>query len=142
MKGSLRIPLCFLFVDLAYAGAPGTRDIDPRLAQRPTVAIPACNEPKPYHQNWVPGAVGFHIELRTARAEGELEAKRLALKHKFDITNRYASGNGYAIAVPWLDPEQVAALRCEQSVNSIEFILPLILAEVMPNNSLQADRER
>jgi hypothetical protein len=127
MKGVRLIPLCVLVVGLVYAGTLASRDIDPRLGQRPAVAKPACTEPKPYRvEGWNPDVVGFRVGLTTARADGELEAKRLASKYKFEIYNNYGSAEGFALSVVWLDPEQVAALRCEKSVDSIGFILRLI----------------
>jgi hypothetical protein len=143
MIGPLRIPLCILSAGFAYAGASASREIDPRVEQRPAVVKPACNEPKPYYiEHWTPEVVGFRIGLAADRAHGELEAARLASKYKIDVSDSLSSGSVYAIFVAWLDPEQVAGLRCEQLVNSIEFIMPLTLAQVMSNVSLQRGRDR
>jgi hypothetical protein len=118
----------------------------PKPPQRPEVVTPACKEPKPYYiDGWVRGAVGFEVMFETNVADIAGEADRLARKYQFFIEERYFESGEYSVMVVLLKPEQVAALRCESSVKGIGFMVEVTISSarvVLPNISLQADRER
>lgn len=98
---------------------------DPRLLQEPAVVAPACDWfPKAY-SGWSPEVVGFIISLESGLKDGPREAEQLARKHGFEYELKGRKGN-YYLAVPWLEPGQVAALRCEDSVFAIGFRIPTI----------------
>lgn len=98
---------------------------DSRLLQRPVVATPACDfYPKDY-SGWSPDVVGFSISLEEGLEDGSLEATRLAQKYGFEYEFKGKKGRHY-LAVPWLEPAQVAALRCEDAVFAIGSRRPTI----------------
>jgi hypothetical protein len=112
---------------------------DPRLLQRPVVTKPACDFYPRNYWGWGPDVLGFAISLEEGLRDNSGEAERLARKHGFAYEFRGRKGRHY-LAVAWLEPEQVAALRCEDSVLGIGFLLPTIdmsLPAVSPGNSLQ-----
>jgi hypothetical protein len=84
--------------------------------------------------------VAFGIILVNGLADSAGEADRLARKHKFSIDHRYEVRGEYSLGVAWLEPEQVAALRCERSVSGIDFISEVSVTStdvVVPNISLE-----
>ncbi len=112
---------------------------DSRLLQRPAVATPACDYYPKNYSGWSPDVVGFSIALEEGLLDGSREAERLAQKYGFAYQLKGKRGRHY-LAVTWLEPEQVAALRCEDSVLGIGFRTPtmdLTPPAVSPNNSLQ-----
>src|SRR5262245_2093628 len=111
------VTLVSLPLGSAVADLPGP---DPRLATVPVVALPKCGSPNPYLvENWTADVLGFVIVLREGIPAST--AQLLAVKHKFEIERLDRSTRRFAMTVGWLNPEQVAALRCEMSVKYIEF---------------------
>lgn len=93
---------------------------DSRLSMMPAVAIPACDYfPKPY-SGWTPDVVEFSIILEDGVTDSAREGERLARKHGFAFELKGERGRQY-LGVAWLEPEQVAALRCEDSVRGVGF---------------------
>jgi hypothetical protein len=112
---------------------------DPRLLQRPVVAKPACDFYPKNYWGWGPDVLGFGISLEEGVMDSSGEAERLARKHGFAYELKGRKGRHY-LAVAWLEPEQVAALRCEDSVLGIGFLTPsldLTPPVVWPGNSPQ-----
>jgi hypothetical protein len=137
----------WLFVGATFAASPEVEPY-PKPPQRPEVVTPSCKEPKPYYiEGWERGAVGFEVIIEPNVDDFAGEADRLARKHKFFIEERYFEKGEHSVMVVLLNPEQVAALRCESSVKGIGFLVWVEVKSssthvVLPNNSLQADRER
>jgi hypothetical protein len=102
---------------------------DPRLLQRPTVAKPLCSNPTEYRiDSWTPEAPDFVISLRPAIVDSAREAERLtqeaerlAQKYRFKFIVTDFQTQAYFLGVAWLEPEQVAAIRCESSVLYVGF---------------------
>jgi len=94
---------------------------DPRLAKRPAVLAPICGSPSPYLiENWNSDALEFFVVLKEGIPAST--AHVLAAKHHFEIDGIPNDlGPRATFAVLWLEPIQVAALRCESSVKHIEF---------------------
>lgn len=120
-----RFVLSVLLVSVAGESVSAEVTKEPRLSQRPTVATPPCSEPKPYYvEHWTATSNMFYISLTPTigREDADSEARRLAERHRFQIdgSTSLESGGGYFFAVEWLEPEQVAALRCESSVRNID----------------------
>jgi hypothetical protein len=124
-----------------------------KLSQRPSVANPKCSDPKPYDiESWKPGVNKFQISFAVVRDDETAddlpaafrETKRLSEKYKFEDMGPLPDFklHNYITWVDWLEPEQVAALRCEESVVKIVFTTTHALPSgpgrvVLPNNSLQ-----
>jgi len=111
----------------AGAAAPAKLEQHPGLSQRPAVAVPACRAPRPYLvEHWTATANRFYVSLARNMAweEAGREARQLAARHGFQIDGSVAirSGGGYFFAVSWLEPRQVAALRCERTVDEIDVL--------------------
>jgi hypothetical protein len=98
---------------------------DARLLQRPAVVAPACDFYPKNYWGWNADVVGFSISLEEGLEDSAREAGQLARKYGFAYELRGSSGSHY-LAVAWLEPEQVAALRCEDSVRGIGFLLPTL----------------
>jgi hypothetical protein len=103
---------------------PGQPMQHPGLAHRPEVAMPACSAPKPFHvEHWTAASNRFLVSLASTigRDDAGREASRLAELHNFEIDGSgNLSGGAYAFSVRWLEPAQVAALRCESAVAEID----------------------
>jgi hypothetical protein len=121
---------CVSLIGLAGMTAAAEFKKDPRLSQRPLVADPTCSNPKPYHiEHWGPSVSYFRFSLAPTvnplTSDGEYferEARRLAAKYKFEVDDVSLNNDGlYHVGVLWLEPEQVAALRCDMSVSEIGF---------------------
>lgn len=108
---------------LVNAAAPSDIKKDMRLSQRPAIYPPECTTPKPYHINhWWPDANRFSIALSPARDIAAADALRLSEKYKVEFEGASLHTDGhYHVSVAWLEPDQVAALRCEESVYEIGF---------------------
>jgi hypothetical protein len=132
--GVVRALLCVLLVGSVSdaLAEPG----DARLQQRPVVARPACEQPKPYDlENWAPNVeLVFAFTFSAERESVDDEAQRLAAKHGFELESVSINKDGqYTAMAVWLEPEQVAALRCERSVVAVGFLR--ILGRVsLPNH--------
>jgi hypothetical protein len=116
-----------LLVGQVSAAVPPEVKQRPGLSQRPVVAMPACSAPKPYHaERWTATSNRFYILLASmiGREDSYREARRLAERHKFEIDGGLGleTRGGYFFAVSWLEPAQVAALRCETSVDAIDVV--------------------
>jgi hypothetical protein len=143
MTRTAQLTLCVLLLGVADICASDD-DVrkDPRMSQRPFVATPACSNPKPYRiDKWSPESWYFSIRLDSGPAYNFSEAERLGQKYKFKFNLGRGNSEEVNVDVVWLEPEQVAALRCESTVRSIEFstlsISELMPRLVLPNNSLQ-----
>ena len=97
---------------------------DPRLLQEPVVATPDCDFYPRNYWGWSMDAVGFSIYLEEGLMDSSREAEQLARKHGFAYQLRGRKKERPYLAVAWLEPEQVAALRCEDAVLAIGFLLP------------------
>jgi hypothetical protein len=146
MTRIVQTSLGVLFLGVGHMTATDALEKGAGFTRPPIVAKPLCSDPKPYYvDGWGPDVVGFNITLAKDLVNADFEADRLAHKYKFTIHSGGQFKGEYAFQVPWLEPEQIAALRCEISVNTIG-----LLAEVkvvtphvaLSNISLQADRER
>jgi hypothetical protein len=104
----------------------GALEQDARLSRQPTISPPQCKAPRPYHNDyWHARSLAFAVVLKsTKRARA---ADELARKHHFAIheTIRASGSYGAILTVRWLEPTQVAALRCEDAVDYIEFVQPI-----------------
>jgi hypothetical protein len=117
--------LGLLIIGQVSAAVPPDLKQDPRLSQRPVVAAPACRAPKPYHaERWTVTSNRFFVSLVATldREAADREARRLADGHKFEFDGSPAlqERGGYSFTVSWLEPAQVAALRCESTVVAID----------------------
>jgi hypothetical protein len=122
MLRSTRLPLWFLLAALTGMVKSVAAEQDPRLLQRPTVAAPLCSNPTEYRiDSWTPDASDFVISLRPVVADTAPEAERLAQKHNFKFNVTDLQTQAYFLGVAWLEPEQVAAIRCEPSVLYVGF---------------------
>lgn len=122
MSRSTRLPLSVLLAGLTCMVTSDGAETDPRLLQRPTVVKPACIDPRPYRlDSWASGVPDFVISLRPGLADSAREAERLAQKYKFSFIATDLQPQAYQIGVAWLEPEQVAAIRCETSVLDVGF---------------------
>lgn len=116
-----------LLVGQVSAAVPPVVKQHPGLSQPPVVAMPACSAPKPYHaERWTATSNRFYVLLAPTigRDDAYREARRLAERHKFEVDGSSALENrgGYFFAVSWLEPAQVAALRCESAVDAIDVV--------------------
>ena len=129
MLRSTRLPPWFLLAALTAMVKSVAAEQDPRLLQRPAVAAPQCSNPTEYRiDSWTPDASDFVISLRPVVADTAPEAERLAReadrlaqKHKFTFNVTDFQTQAYFLGVAWLEPEQVAAIRCEPSVLYVGF---------------------
>jgi len=137
---------CVSLIAWAIIAASAEIEPYPKPPQRPAVVKPACKDPKPYYiDGWERSTPGFEVMFEKGLADIAGEADRLARKHKFFIEERYYDKGEYSVMVVLLKPEQVAALRCESAVKGIGFFTLVTSSSarvVLPNISLQADRER
>jgi hypothetical protein len=124
-----------LLSGLVFIAKTAESQKDSRLSQRPAVATPACKNPKPY-SSWTPGAASFLILFAVAAGdsvtardrflEAARETKRLSEKYKIEDHGPISFSSEpdlYVMGAEWLEPEQVAALRCESSVVRISFLV-------------------
>jgi hypothetical protein len=127
-RGKLRAPgfnlglFCVLLFGLEVVAVPAEPK---KLLQRPHVAKPPCSDPKPYRvESWDQSMNNFRIRLAVSSEDVVLEDKRLHDKYVFGSESAIAFiSNGVAeLWVDWIEPEQVAALRCESVVVEIGFI--------------------
>lgn len=113
-----------LLICQASIALPATPKEHPGLSQRPVVTVPACSAPRPYHvDRWTPKSNRFYISLasKSRIEDADREAGRLAKQHNFEIDGSgLRSGGGYFFVVSWLEPAQVAALRCEDAIEEID----------------------
>jgi hypothetical protein len=115
---------CVLLAGLAFVATSAEPKRDPRMLERPVVTKPPCSNPKPYRiESWDQTMHNFRVVLAVPFDDVVLEAKRLSEKHKFEDGGIATIADGkYELWVDWLEPEQVAALRCESSVVEIGFV--------------------
>lgn len=113
----------------AIAAASNDTTKDVRLSERPAIHRPECGNPRPYHTDrWWPDANRFSIALSPARDIAEADAQRLSRKYSIDLEGVSLHADGrYHAATAWLEPAQVAALRCEESVYEIGFVARALL---------------
>jgi hypothetical protein len=126
--GLKRLLPCVFLVALTCVAASADIEQNPKLSQRPTVAMPMCSSPKPYRlESWQPGVNRFLIALAVAPGDSLqnafAEAKRLSEKYKFEGSSPLpiVGSDTYITLVDWLEPEKVAALRCEGSIVQVGF---------------------
>ena len=81
----------------------------------PTVA-PACANPAPLLGKFDPRAPGYLVALVSAK-NFEATVATLAARHGFQVEYFYETIHSFAVR---LEPETVAALRCELQVKFIE----------------------
>jgi hypothetical protein len=108
----------------------GALEQDPRLARQPTLSPPECKAPRSYHlEYWHVRSLAFVVVLKSATVFPAGVARELARKHRFAIHGVIvpSGSNGALLTVRWLEPTQVAALRCEDAVDYIEFVQPVEL---------------
>jgi hypothetical protein len=122
MLRSTRLSLWVMLVGLTSMTTLYGAEKDSRLPQRPPVVKPKCSDPRPYSvEFWGENVIGFSISLRPGLADRAAEAERLARKYEFKMVATDAQKLGYILSVEWLEPEKIAALRCEPAVQEVGF---------------------
>jgi hypothetical protein len=98
---------------------------DVRLLQPVVVWAPDCEQPAAYYsEDWSPRALGFYVIYRDGTVNAPQLTKQLAQRHGFVVLEAGTSG----FTARWLEPRQVALLRCVREVKAIDFVLPVAQA--------------
>ena len=127
----------FASAAMAVMSAALGAEPDERLSRPPVVWATACDRPAVYHsENWNPRALAFLIMYDDSTADAQSLTERLARRLGFVVLDSGPTG----FSARWLEPRQVAALRCISEVKLIEFVLPVQLL-LAPNNALEQTRE-
>jgi hypothetical protein len=75
-----------------------------------------------YHsEDWNPRALWFSISYRDGTVNAQQLTQQLAQRHGFVVLDSGPSG----FSARWLEPRQVARLRCVREVKAIDFVLPV-----------------
>jgi hypothetical protein len=91
---------------------------DPRLAQAPTIYPPKCGDPAPFHP-WTPDARAYYVEYKwRIPLFGHLRTMYLSRTIRFDVLG----SSSKTFTALWLEPTQVAKLRCISNVDYVAFV--------------------
>jgi hypothetical protein len=109
---------------IAAASAALGSEPDARLNRPLAVRTPDCEKPAVFHsEEWNSHALAFSITYDDGTVDAPKLTRQLAGRLGFVVWESGPSG----FSARWLEPRQVAALRCIPQVKSIDFVLPIEL---------------
>jgi len=89
------------------------------LSQPPVVATPDCASPAP-QVAWVSGAQAFYVEYKSQLTANMSRTIQLAEDIGFDVMG----SADRSFTVKWLEPVQVARIRCEADIALVAYVIP------------------
>ena len=115
------------------------------LSQPPEVATPDCSSPAP-QVAWTSGAQAFYVEYKSWVPANRPRTAQLAEAIGFEVLG--ASDGSFT--VQWLQPVQVAQIRCENDIDYVAYVIPPPIVtgpvpevgEQPPTKSLEPTRDR
>ena len=94
---------------------------------RPEIVTPLCDDPAPISNSYDPKASGYLVIFHVG-TDARQESSRLAQVHGFTPRHVFAAESLQGFSAE-LSPAALAALRCDKSVNYVEFNLSTSIAE-------------
>ena len=111
-----------LLIAVGVVTATFGAEADPRLQLQPVVWKPDCERPAAFESgDWNYRALGFSISYVDGTANAPQLTKDLAQHFGFAVTG----GDAFGFFARWLEPRQIAELRCVREVKSVMYVLPV-----------------
>jgi hypothetical protein len=90
---------------------------------RASLIAPPCADPAPITNSHDPTVQGYIVSFRDG-TDAAVESARLAEVHGFSLRHVFASPSLRGFSAD-MSPSSLAAVRCEERVESVEFILSI-----------------